>query len=86
MTVLGKLPYEAIFIKKPKIVIVYIEKIYYGVQSLKRNDYNIDWVYYKSLIERLARAYNQWFKNDCPFWKDTVFDDQVEFLWSLPSS
>ena len=40
---IGKLlrdEYEAIFIRRPTIVVVYNDEICYGVQSLKLNDYN----------------------------------------------
>ena len=37
------------------------------------------------MIERLAKARNQWFENSCHFCQNTSIDDQVEFLRSLPS-
>jgi hypothetical protein len=83
---LSKTEYEAIFIKRPAPVVFYNDEICYGVQSLKLNDYNIDRVYHGSLIERLAKARNQWFEDGCPFRKDTALEGQVEFLRSLPSS
>jgi hypothetical protein len=83
---LSKAEYEAIFIERPAAMVVYNDEICYGVQSLKLNDYNINRVYHGSLIERLAKARNQWSEDDCPFRKDTALEDQVEFLWSLPSS
>jgi hypothetical protein len=52
------------------------------VQYLKLNNSNTNWIY---LIERLAKARNKRFENNCPFRKNTMIDDQVEFLWSLPN-
>ena len=50
-------------------IVAYNDEICYGVQSLKLNDYHKNHVYYRSLIERLAKTRNQWFENDSPFQK-----------------
>ena len=62
-----KVEYEAMFIKRPATVVVYNDEICYRVQSLKLNDFNRDRVYHGSLIERLAKACNQWFEDGCLF-------------------
>jgi hypothetical protein len=82
---LSKDEYEAIFIMKQKTIVVYNDKFYYRMQSLKLNNYNIDQVYYNNMIERLAKIHNQLFENGCLFHKDIKLDDQVEFLRSIPT-
>jgi hypothetical protein len=53
---LSREDYEGIFKKRPATVLVYNNEIYYGVQSLKLNNYNTDWIYHSTLIERLVKA------------------------------
>ena len=37
-------------------------------------------MYHFTLKRRPTNAQNQWFENDCPFQKNVLIDDQVEFF------
>jgi hypothetical protein len=77
--------YEAIFMNRLTIVVAYNVEIFSEVQSLKLNNYHTYRVYYRSLIELLTIARNQWFENGSLFRKTTSLDDQIKFLWNLSS-
>jgi hypothetical protein len=63
---LPKEKYDTIF-KIRSTVVVYNDEICYGMHLLKLNNYNTNCNQYGNLIDKFAKAQNQWFENGCSF-------------------
>jgi hypothetical protein len=82
---LSRQDYDAIFVKKPTIVVAYNDVVCYGIQSLKQNDYATTQLHHTIMIQMLTKARKSWLRLKCPFKINKFIDDQMKFLRNLPS-